>query len=219
MKNFVFISDFDGTISKRDFYKIITDKYLKEEVGELYKDWRNNKITDVDYLGYVFSHIGRGEKEIIEDVLTISIDPFIKEFIEKIKENGGDFVVVSAGANYYIDKVFENAGIKDVDIYSNKSVYKDNGLHFVLNPKDEFYSGNYGIDKGKVVKKLKSSYKKVFYAGDSTPDIEPAILSDVVFAKSKLRDFLKERNKEFIVFDGFDEVLKYVEKYLKEWGF
>ncbi|AAK79592.1 2,3-diketo-5-methylthio-1-phosphopentane phosphatase [Clostridium acetobutylicum] len=218
MKNFVFVSDFDGTISKRDFYKIITDKYLKDEVKDLYKEWRSNKITDVDYLGYVFSHIGRNEKEILEDILTISIDPYIKEFIKKIKEKGGDFVVVSAGTNYYIDKVFQNIGIDNVDIYSNKTVFKDNGLHFVLNPKDEFYSDVYGIDKGKVVKKLRENYEKVFYAGDSTPDIAPSLLSDVVFAKSKLCNFLTERNKEFISFEGFDEILKHVEKYLKEWG-
>ena len=31
MKDFAFISDFDGTLTKKDFYKILSDAYLKEE--------------------------------------------------------------------------------------------------------------------------------------------------------------------------------------------
>lgn len=217
MKKFVFVSDFDGTISKKDFYMIISDKYLKDELKDLYRDWKNSKIKDVDYLGYVFSHIGRNEKEILQDILSISLDPYIKEFIKNIKENGGDFVVVSAGTNYYIDRIFEHEGIKNIKIYSNRSVFKDNGLHFELDPKDEFYSEFYGIDKGKVIKKLRGEYEKIFYAGDSNPDVAPALLSDVVFAKSNLCSLLKAQNKEFIQFSDFHEIWLNVERYLKEW--
>lgn len=43
MKNFAFISDFDGTFTEKDFYKIITDEYLKDECCEIYKDWKNKR--------------------------------------------------------------------------------------------------------------------------------------------------------------------------------
>lgn len=218
MIKFAFISDFDGTLTKKDFYIMMTDKYLKEECRELYKDWRNKKIKDVDYLGYVFEHIGKSEEEIYEDIMEISLDPYAKQFIERIKALGGDFAVVSAGTSYYIEKVFEKHGINDVDIYSNKGVFKDKGIHFVLDETSEFYSEIYGIDKMKVVQELKQKYDKIFYAGDSEPDLKAALISDVVFAKGSLAELLKQAGKDYIKFESFSEILFSVEEYLKGWS-
>ncbi|WP_242851346.1 MtnX-like HAD-IB family phosphatase [Clostridium sp. DMHC 10] len=193
MKKFIFVSDFDGTLTEKDFYKIIMEEYLKEDCKKLYKDWKNKKIKDIDYLGYVFRNIGRNEKQIFEDIMKISLDPFAKELIDNVKANGGEFAVVSAGTSYYIDRVFMSKGIKDVKVYSNKGVFKNNGIYFELDKTNEFYSDIYGIDKGKVVKKLKEEYDFVFYAGDSEPDLSAALISDVVFAKIVLQSFFKVR--------------------------
>jgi 2,3-diketo-5-methylthio-1-phosphopentane phosphatase len=217
MKNFAFISDFDGTLTEKDFYKIIMDEYLKDECSEMYKEWRNKKIKDVEYLGYVFKNIKRSEEKIYEDIMKISIDPCAKEFINNIKLAGGDFVVISAGTSYYIDKAFEKNGINGVEVYSNKGVFKDNGIHFDLDENSDFYSEIYGIDKYKVVKKLKEKYDKVFYAGDSEPDLKPALIADVVFAKGGLVELLEKEDKEFIKFESFSEVWEKVQNYLKEW--
>lgn len=218
MLNFAFISDFDGTLTEKDFYKIIMDEYLKDECAQMYKDWRSKKIKDVDYLGYVFKNIRRNEKEIDEDIMRISFDPYAGEFIKKVKAAGGDFVVISAGTSYYINKIFDKNEIKDVDIYSNEAIYKDKGIHFVLDEKSEFYSEIYGIDKLKVVKKLKQKYDKIFYAGDTEPDLKAALLADVVFAKDVLVDLLKKENKECIEFKNFSEIWPTVEKYIKGWN-
>lgn len=215
MEKFVFVSDFDGTLTEKDFYKIIMEEYLKEDFQKLYSDWRNKKIKDVDYLGYVFNHIDRDEKGIFEAIMKISLDPFAKKFIENIKAYGGDFAVVSAGTSYYIDRLFTSKGIKDVEVYSNKGVFKNNGIYFELDKTGEFYSDIYGIDKKKVVEKLKEKYDFVFYAGDSDPDVDAALISDVVFAKGKLVELLQEKNKECFEFDNFKEIWDKVEKYLK----
>ncbi|SMC29129.1 Haloacid Dehalogenase superfamily, subfamily IB, phosphoserine phosphatase-like/2,3-diketo-5-methylthio-1-phosphopentane phosphatase [Clostridium acidisoli DSM 12555] len=203
---FAFISDFDGTLTEKDFYKIITDEYLKEECAQMYIDWKKKKIKDVDYLGYVFGNIRRSEEQIYEDIMKIKLDPFAVEFIKNINDNGGDFIVVSAGTGYYIDKVFKNNHIENVKVYTNKGVFKDNGIHFLLDENSEFYSEIYGIDKMKVVNKLKGEYDKIFYAGDSQPDVKAALLADVVFAKGELIEFLKEEGKEYIEFNNFKDI-------------
>jgi 2,3-diketo-5-methylthio-1-phosphopentane phosphatase len=203
---FAFISDFDGTLTEKDFYKIITDEYLKEECAQMYIDWKKKKIKDVDYLGYVFGNIRRSEEQIYDDIMKIKLDPFAVEFIKNIKDNGGDFIVVSAGTGYYIDKVFKNNHIENVKVYTNKGVFKDNGIHFLLDENSEFYSEIYGIDKMKVVNKLKSEYDKIFYAGDSQPDVKAALLADVAFAKGELIEFLKEEGKEYIEFNNFKDI-------------
>lgn len=216
MKDFVFVSDFDGTLTEKDFYRMISDSYLLEESKPLYEDWRNKKIKDIEYLGYVFSNMKRTSGEIDEDILNISLDPFAKEFIENIRAANGDFIIVSAGTSYYIDKVLLKHNIEGVTLYSNKGIFKDNGIHFDLDEKSEFYSDIYGIDKLLVVKKLKESYKKVFYAGDSAPDLSPALIADVVFARGKLIEMLRKENKEFIEFNNFSEIWEKLKLQLKE---
>jgi 2,3-diketo-5-methylthio-1-phosphopentane phosphatase len=214
VKKFAFFSDFDGTLSNKDFYQIIIDKYITEEGTELFKKWRAKEIKDVDFLGYVFKSINRSEDEILEDILSIPLDSYAKEFIENIKAAGGDFIVLSAGTRYYIERLFEKEGIKDVTIYSNNGVYKDKGIHFDIDTSHWSYSEIYGIDKAKVVEQLKTNYETVYYAGDSEPDIKPSLLADIVFAKNQLKDLLKAESCPFIPFDNF----KQIEEYLKKEG-
>lgn len=216
MKDFVFVSDFDGTLTEKDFYKMMSEKYLKEESKHLYEAWRRKEIKDVEYLSFVFNNIGRSEEDIFEDIMNISLDEGAKEFIKKIKEANGDFIIVSAGTSYYIDKVLTKHNIEGIEVYSNKGTYKNKGIYFELDKADEFYSDIYGIDKLLVVEKLKKSYKKVFYAGDSGPDLKPALISDVVFAKGDLAELLKKENKEFIEFKNFSEVYEKLKPYIGE---
>jgi 2-hydroxy-3-keto-5-methylthiopentenyl-1-phosphate phosphatase len=214
MKNFAFISDFDGTLTKKDFYKILSETYYKEELVPIFNSWKNGEMKDREYLSYVFNNVHRSESQLHDDILNIAFDPHAKDFIAKVKAAGGDFIVISAGTSYYIDKVFEKNNIEGVDIYSNKGVFKDNGIHFDLDEHSEFYSDLYGIDKLIVVEKLKVNYKKIFYAGDSGPDLKPALVSDVVFAKDKLVELLKKEKKEFIEFEDFSELWDKVKIYL-----
>lgn len=208
MEKFAFVSDFDGTLTEKDFYKIISNEYLKEQCEDKFKQWKDKKIKDVEYLGYVFGNIKRTEKEIYEDIKNIKLDPFAAEFIKIIKKTGGEFIIVSAGTGYYIDKVLKNNDIDDIQVYTNKGIFKDNGIHFQLDEKSEYYSEIYGIDKMKVVKKLKGKYEKIFYAGDSEPDLKASMIADVVFAKGELKDFLKKEHKEFIEFNDFTDIWK-----------
>jgi len=214
MKDFAFISDFDGTLTKKDFYKILSDTYYKEELMPIYKSWKNGEMKNREYLNYVFNNVHRSESELLEDILNISFDPTAIDFIKQVKAAGGDFIIISAGSNYYIDKVLEKNHIQGVDVYSNKSIFKDNGIHFDLDEHDEYYSDQNGIDKLIIVEKLKVNYKKIFYAGDSTPDLKPALISDAVFAKGKLVNLLKKENKDFIEFESFSEIWDKLKKYL-----
>jgi len=214
MKNFAFISDFDGTLTKKDFYKVLADTYFKEELKPIYNSWINGEITDIDYVSYVFNNVHRNETELYDDILNIDFDHSAIAFIEQIKEAGGDFIVLSAGSTYYIDKFFEANHIEGIDVYSNKCIFKNNGLYFDLDKHDEFYSNKCGIDKLIVVEKLKSNYKKIFYAGDNVPDLKPALICDVVFAKGELIKLLRKNKKEFIEFETFSEIWDKLKIYL-----
>lgn len=210
MKDFVFVSDFDGTLTKRDFYLMMLDKYYGEKANELLTRWKEGKMADFDFLHLVFSSVNRTEEEIMQDILEITFDDYAKNLIKMVKANGGDFIILSAGTSYYIEKLLEHKSIQDVKIFSNKGIYQAGGIHLVSDRNSPYYSERYGIDKGKVVEELKKQYEKVYFAGDSGPDIAPSKLSDVVFAKKGLQQLLKEREIDFVPFTNFKDIEQYM---------
>lgn len=209
MKKWAFVSDFDGTISKKDFYWLVIEKYFPNG-NELYKEWKAGKILDIDFLGRVFKAIDQEEEQIIEDVHGIPIDEYVPAFIKRVQENGGDFYILSAGTDYYIKHIVDKYQIENVTIFSNEGIFHERNIHLNVDANDWKYSERYGIDKATVIKKLKEEYEIVHFAGDSEPDSHPAVFADVTFAKDSLKDLLKEKNVSFIPFESFREVEQFL---------
>jgi 2-hydroxy-3-keto-5-methylthiopentenyl-1-phosphate phosphatase len=213
MKKWAFVSDFDGTISSQDFYWLVINKYFPEG-NELYKRWKAAELLDIDFLQTVFKSIHQDEAKIIEDILTLPIDPYIPQFVKAVQENGGDFFILSAGTDYYIHHVLKKYGIQNVKVLSNEGYFHENNVHIKLDETHPHFSKRYGIDKSKVIQEIKGQYDRVYFAGDSEPDSHPAAYADITFAKNGLQEILIERNISFIPVENFKEI----ETYLKEKG-
>lgn len=205
-RQFVFVSDFDGTLTEKDFYQMIIDNYLGEVGQALYKEWRQGLHLDKDFLGKIYSAMNREEAEIFEDILRIEWDESANELIQKVRESGGEFIILSAGTSYYIDRLLKEKGLSDIKVYSNPGIYKDKGIHLQIDENSLYYSERYGIDKAKVVADLKKQYAHVYYAGDSAPDILPCKIADMAFAKSGLQDMLKAEGVNFTPIKSFKDV-------------
>ncbi|MCP3032490.1 MtnX-like HAD-IB family phosphatase [Halobacillus sp. A1] len=214
MKKWAFVSDFDGTISTKDFYWIVIEKYFPEG-EELFKKWKAGEMKDIEFLTTVFSSINQEEQQIIEEIRQIPIDSYIPEFIKTIQNHGGDFYILSAGTDYYIHHILEKYDIKQVTVLSNEGYYHDKNVHMNLDPEHRHFSERYGIDKSKVIQDLKKEYETVHFAGDSEPDSHPAVYADLTFAKDVLQDILKEKHIPFIPVTTFKEI----EAELKRKGF
>jgi 2-hydroxy-3-keto-5-methylthiopentenyl-1-phosphate phosphatase len=209
VKKWAFVSDFDGTISKQDFYIVMMDKYFPEG-RELFKKWRAGEIKDIDFLSSIFQSINQDEVQIIQDILDIPIDEYVPNFIKKVQENGGDFYILSAGTDYYIYHLLKKHGIENVKVFSNKGFYRDRNVYMDINPNEWHYSERYGIDKSKVIQRLKEEYEAIYFAGDSEPDSHPAVHADLTFAKNGLQDMLQEKKVPFIPVASFKEVEDYL---------
>ncbi|WP_096435037.1 MtnX-like HAD-IB family phosphatase [Alteribacter populi] len=208
MKKWAFVSDFDGTISKQDFYWMIIEKYYPEG-RKHFDEWKTEKMKDIDFLAHIFTSIGQEEEQIIEDIYDMAIDDYVPAFIEWVQENGGDFFILSAGTDYYIKHTLEKYGIDNVTVFSNEGYYKDKNVHMKVKETNWHYHERYGIDKSKVIQKLQEDYEKVYFIGDSEPDSHPAVYADVTFAKDGLKDILRSRNVPFVPVDTFKEVERY----------
>ncbi|WP_347550104.1 MtnX-like HAD-IB family phosphatase [Pseudalkalibacillus hwajinpoensis] len=213
MNTWAFVSDFDGTISKKDFYWLVIDTYYPEG-KELYTKWKAGEYMDIDFLQQVFRSIGQEESQIIEDILSLPIDEHVPSFIETVQNSGGDFYILSAGTDFYIHHILKHYGIQDVPVFSNKGYYENQNVHLEIDENHRHYSKRYGIDKSIVIKELKEKYNVVYFAGDSEPDSHPAKVADLTFAKDALQEILRENGVPFVGVDSFQDI----ERVLREKG-
>ncbi|WP_026689660.1 MtnX-like HAD-IB family phosphatase [Alteribacter aurantiacus] len=209
MKKWAFVSDFDGTISKQDFYWLVIEKYFPEG-RELFKDWKAEKVKDIDFLSHVFKSINQTEEQIIQDIYDMAIDSHVPAFIRSVQNNGGDFYVLSAGTDYYIKHTLKKYGITDVPVFSNEGYYHERNVHMNVKESNWHFHERYGIDKSKVIMKLKEQYETVDFVGDSEPDSHPAAYADTTYAIGALQDILKERHVTYVPVSSFDDVKKHL---------
>ncbi len=206
MKKFIFISDFDGTLTSKDFYHIVMEECLPDHGEALYRKWRNDEIGVSEFLAGIFRAIDRDETEIDEVVAKIVIDSYLKEFVTRIHAAGGDFMILSAGTDYYIKRTLKNLGLSDIPVISNPGVYRERGIWVTPDQKSPYYSSIYGVDKALTVQEYLGKYQRVFYAGDSEPDLKAALLAEQIFARGELVGLLEQRQHPFIKFNSFKEI-------------
>jgi 2-hydroxy-3-keto-5-methylthiopentenyl-1-phosphate phosphatase len=214
VKKWAFVSDFDGTISNQDFYDFVIENHYNEG-KELYNQWKNGEMKDIEFLGEVFKNINDNEENIIKEIQSLAIDEYAMQFIKSVQQNGGDFFILSAGTDYYINHLLDYYSVGNVKVYSNKGYYENQGVHLNLDEAHPHYHERYGIDKSKVIVDLQKEYERVFFIGDSEPDTHPAEYADLVFAKKALQDMLRKNEIDFVPVKTFKEV----EEYLRTKGY
>jgi 2-hydroxy-3-keto-5-methylthiopentenyl-1-phosphate phosphatase len=210
LKKLAFVSDFDGTLTQRDFYHIVIDKYFKDWGRKFYTDWKSTKKINTEFLNKIFGALDKSEEDIFDEIGLIPLDEHAEDFINRIKSIGGDFYILSAGTSYYIDILLSQKKIEGVQVISMKGIYKNRGIEILPDKKSPYFSEVFGLDKQKVIEELKKDYEKVFFAGDSEPDLEAARGADIAFAKSELKELLTKGNKKFVTFENYKEIDKYL---------
>ena len=210
-----FVSDFDGTITDDDFFNYVIEAYLSKDDIEPWRQYRAGKKTHFNALKEIFAKIHVDEKELQDLISKIKVDKDLDKVWLLCSEKGISLYVCSAGNDYYIKPLIGDKMKKyDVRLIANKGSYnKNEGLVMETISKDSpYYDESIGISKYKIVKRLKDDGYFVIFAGDGPPDIEPAKIADVVFAQKFLLEECQEMGIETKKFDGFSDILEYVEE-------
>ena len=216
MKNkIVLISDFDGTISKKDFFYMVIDSLLKDKQDALapWQDYLAGKIKHIDALTGIFSQIHLTQRELDEFISTIEVDSYFYDTAKYCKNKNIPFYICSAGTNYYIKKRISDSLSKyNIILISNDATYsQQDGMKLVAPEQNSpYYNSNTGISKQAIVQKLKGEGFFTIYAGDGKPDFKSAQIADVVFAKDMLLELCKEKNIETKPFNDFKDILNYI---------
>lgn len=210
MKDVIFITDFDRTVTKKDFYWILLDDYIGQVGIDYYIEWKKTQRIGTQFLNRVFQWKKFTEEERLEAFNKVEVDLYFKDLLEALKANQIDRYILSAGFDQYIEYTLNKHKIEGVAVLTNPGAFREGCFIMEPDPASPYYSSVYGIDKGIVAKTYKEQCKTLIFVGDSEPDFHAAKWADLIFAKKdeELDRILRENQIAHYVFEDFQEIHK-----------
>lgn len=212
MTDFIFISDFDGTITKKDFYWILLDDYIGQKGIDFYYEWKKSKLIGTEFLNKVFTWHEFTEEERIEALSKVEMDKDLEKVVQLVGELGGEFQILSAGFDYYIQEALAARNLSHLNVITNHGTFKENTFIMEPDEKSSWYSKVYGVDKGLVAKHFKGLCQKLYFVGDSEPDFHAAKYADVIFAKEELARLLDVSGIAYYPYENFEDIYNYMKQ-------
>ena len=209
MNNTIIISDFDGTITKKDTLVLFLEKYAPVKWVDIENDWKNKKIGSQECLKRQFGLIPCLTEHLIDNFLNdIEIDDYFKIFCDKLKQHNIPIIVLSDGLDYFIDKILKKYDIYYPQIVTNHAYFKNNQFIIDFPNSSKHCKNNAGTCKCNIVNKLKQEYENIIYIGDGTSDFCVAKSANTLYAKSSLRDFCISNNINHIAYNTYNDIIQ-----------
>ena len=216
------ISDFDGTLTKIDFYQAIIDlKMTARDCMRFWDKYVDGKITHFEAMKGIMASIHVPNTRLSEALDYMQFDPDIPAAFTKLAREGWKVAVISAGSEWYIRRHFERAKIPmttDLNEFKPGLVYvaanpghlleNGTGLHLTLPVDSPFFSDQTGIDKLAATKYFLQNSERAVFAGDGRPDLDSALLMapENRFATGWLADELRTRREGFHRFSRWSKI-------------
>lgn len=205
----VLVTDFDGTLTEHDFYRLVRDRLLPADVPDFWDAYRRGDLTHFEALQSFFAAARPGEDALRELIDDMGLEPRLATGLARLEQAGWTVIVVSNGCRWYIDQLLARAGV-DLEVHANPGVIHEGRLEMQWPEGTLYPSPETGISKAAVVRSYVAAGHPVAFAGDGQPDIEPALLvpPDRRFARSHLAQVLAERGERFRPFGRWLDIVE-----------
>jgi len=207
----IFVSDYDGTITDKDIYSLLAERYVPPDTPDYFTQYGEGRITHFEAMAAYFAFVPTEERQLEELLEASEADPDLGASAALLQRAGWELLVVSAGCAWYVERVLRRAGVA-ATVYANPGrLEKGRGLVLEkLDTSSPYYSASFGIDKSAVVRHALDAAETVAFAGDGPPDLSPALLvgPELRFARRSLADALRERAEAFRPFSRWSEIVK-----------
>lgn len=234
---FIFFTDFDGTITLQD-----TNDYMTDHIGfgeTLRRKGNGDVLSGARHFRDSFQEMMDSIRTTsFEDCITllkanIKLDPHFQAFFDWADRANVPIVILSGGMEPVIRGLLshwlgEDAVRRRLQIVSNnvtarepgvKDLYKDAGGWRLVYHDDSPFGHDKSIEIRKYSRNADGSVTPaserpvIFYAGDGVSDLSAARETDLMFAKSgkDLVEYCKRENVPYTEFDDFSDIAKVVE--------
>jgi 2,3-diketo-5-methylthio-1-phosphopentane phosphatase len=202
------VTDFDGTMTEHDFYKLAARSLLPPDLPDYWALYRAGRITHFQALQAIFASI-RADLGTVRAVIDrMELDPELPRAVIQLRNAGWDIAVASAGCDWYIRILLDQAGV-ELSLWANPGRFEDGrGLLMELPSKGPFFSSNLGVDKAALVRAGLVVDKRVAFAGDGIPDLDAARLvpAELRFARGDLAEALRAEGLGFQSYDHWSDI-------------
>jgi 2,3-diketo-5-methylthio-1-phosphopentane phosphatase len=204
----ILITDFDGTLTEKDFYKLALERFTPTETRAAWQRYLSGELTLFEGLQGVFSAIQTPQQEVAAALGELGFDPKAKHAIERLRAAGWEVVITSAGCEWYIQRVLAAAGI-EATLHANPGGFAESGgLEMRMPTGSPYHSPTAGVSKAAIVREALENYAIVAFAGDSGPDLEAARLvqDGLRFARSDLARHLEREGRSYHPYGRWSEI-------------
>ena len=201
----VLVTDFDGTITERDFYQLVIDH---APAADCWGEYLSGRLTHFEAMRAILAHAPTDEATLAGMLAETRPDPQLGAAAAALRRAGWELVVASAGCAWYIERILRAAGVR-AEVHANPGrIEPGRGLAMELPRASRFFSAQTGIDKEAVVRDALARSGRVAFAGDGPPDLAPALLVEggLRFARGWLAGELVRRGLAFQPFRRWSEI-------------
>src|SRR4051795_9430554 len=99
------VSDFDGTITRNDFYSLIAERYMPGGSPDYFEQYRRGKMLHIEAMQGVFQHAPDDAAALEMLMRDTEPDPALGSAFDRLHKAGWEVIIVSAGSSWYIEKI------------------------------------------------------------------------------------------------------------------
>jgi 2-hydroxy-3-keto-5-methylthiopentenyl-1-phosphate phosphatase len=209
VKKVALISDFDGTISRRDVGHHFFGTFIPDRARwlEILQQWRLGLISSRECLESEFALMRADQGDLDTFIGNEGLDPYFKDFVDFCERRSSSILITSDGLDYYVDRLLMRFGLGYLEFTANHLVVADGALSAIefpyYNLMDCTRCGNCKLFH---LEKLKHEGFTTVYVGNGYSDRCPAEHADVVLAKGELLDHCRAQGIAHIPFENFRDV-------------
>ena len=203
----ILVSDFDGTMTRRDFFRVALE-CLPKSAASFWEQYEKGAMSHFDALAAIFAELRCPEEGMNSLLARMELDGGIASSCHRLQAHGWRLVIASAGCAWYIERLLAPLGI-EAELHANPGIFsKQRGLIMEPPLASPYFCRQNGIDKTRLVQEALNR-GTIAFAGDSRPDLGSAMLVHPSrrFAKGRLAEELRKRGEDFTGFQTWSEMV------------
>lgn len=217
--DYVYVVDFDGTITVNDISLELGAYYGEGVYAEIEKRYRRREIPIREWLKQMAKLLPPDLDHLRKKSLEwAKIREGFNDFLDYARDQNSMIIVASDGFGFYIEPILKEHGLLDkVDyIYRNETVTGANSTLEVFSPHSHPTCSVCGNCKAFHVVRIKEAGKPVVYTGDGSNDRFGASWSDHICARGRLADSCEENGFFYSPWSDFYDIMKIGKPDLKD---
>jgi len=199
--------DFDGTITTKDTFVSVLEKFAPETASQLLPAIFRQELSLKEGISKTLGTIpARHYQATIDFIAEQPIRPGLKELIAFLNRADVPFVVISGGLTVLVEAVLKHQQLFEgvTAIYAGEV----DATGDFLRPHSAISSDTEFVAKAIAMEKYPADLKIAI--GDSVTDINMSLAADLVFARDRLQQYLDAKQKAYLPWSDFFEIRDYL---------